>query len=135
MNKRTMQKWVKALRSGKYKQGSGTLCKRFRDEFGNITKIEYCCLGVLNEVCNLGTAPNYSYLSEGSCRKVNISVYDDKVTEPVRLTKPKVVFKDENLNKNYPYRSAQSFLAVANDSGEWSFNRIANWIEKNYNKF
>lgn len=62
MNKRTMKKWVKALRSGKYNQGSGALCKRFRNEFGNITKIEYCCLGVLNKVCNLGTEPTCGYL-------------------------------------------------------------------------
>lgn len=40
MKKGVMQKWVKALRSGKYKQGQGALN---RDG-------EFCCLGVLCEV-------------------------------------------------------------------------------------
>jgi hypothetical protein len=34
------QKWIEALRSGKYKQGRGKLCE----------KGEYCCLGVLLDV-------------------------------------------------------------------------------------
>jgi hypothetical protein len=41
MNPEIKQKWVEALRSGKYKQGY----KQLRDENG-----AYCCLGVLCEV-------------------------------------------------------------------------------------
>lgn len=41
MERKLAMKWVKALRSGKYKQGSG----RLRDLNNN-----YCCLGVLCEV-------------------------------------------------------------------------------------
>ena len=37
MNKKVKQKWIKALRSGKYKQGRGYL--RYNDK--------YCCLGVI----------------------------------------------------------------------------------------
>jgi len=40
MNKRIKQKWIKALRSGKYKQGRGHL--HYDDK--------YCCLGVLTEL-------------------------------------------------------------------------------------
>lgn len=41
MNRRIKKQWVKALKSGKYKQGEGQL----RDEHNR-----FCCLGVL---CNL----------------------------------------------------------------------------------
>lgn len=40
MKKSIMTKWVKALRSGEYKQGFGYLCNE-----GN-----HCCLGVLCEI-------------------------------------------------------------------------------------
>ena len=46
MKKKYAMKWIKALRSGKYKQGEETL---MRDNKGG-----YCCLGVLREVCDLG---------------------------------------------------------------------------------
>ena len=42
MKKRVLTKWLKALRSGKYKQGRGTLCQT--DKKGNES---FCCLGVL----------------------------------------------------------------------------------------
>jgi hypothetical protein len=44
MNRENVKKWVKALRSGKYKQGRGALLIKE----GNSEK--YCCLGV---VCKL----------------------------------------------------------------------------------
>jgi hypothetical protein len=40
MKKHHARKWIKALRSGKYKQGTNYLCKDG----------EYCCLGVLDEI-------------------------------------------------------------------------------------
>lgn len=44
MPKKLFEKWYNALRSGKYKQGRGILCKKSKQ--GN----EYCCLGVLEHV-------------------------------------------------------------------------------------
>ena len=41
------KKWIKALRSGKYKQGKYHLC----------VDNEYCCLGIANEVLDLGINP------------------------------------------------------------------------------
>ena len=40
MNKEWKQKWVEALRSGKYEQGQGTLKSNNK----------YCCLGVLYDI-------------------------------------------------------------------------------------
>lgn len=49
MDTRLKARWVKALRSGKYKQGTGFL--RFITRRKNkIVKVEHCCLGVLCEV-------------------------------------------------------------------------------------
>ena len=46
MNNELLQIWVDALRSGQFKQGTGTL--RNSDD-------EYCCLGVLCQLSELGT--------------------------------------------------------------------------------
>lgn len=46
--KRNIRKWVRALRSGNYKQGQGTLCKYDRGEF------RYCCLGVVSDLAVAG---------------------------------------------------------------------------------
>lgn len=47
MKKRVLTKWLKALRSGKYKQGRGALCQV--DKKGNES---FCCLGVLCDLYN-----------------------------------------------------------------------------------
>jgi hypothetical protein len=47
MKKKIANKWVKALRSGKYKKATGALCKVAKN--GNKS---YCCLGVLVELYN-----------------------------------------------------------------------------------
>lgn len=47
MTRELKEKWLEALKSGKYIQGSGQLTVRKT----NITK--HCCLAVLGEICNL----------------------------------------------------------------------------------
>lgn len=42
MNETIKEKWLKALRSGKYKQGTGRLFGKYEKN-----KKEFCCLGVL----------------------------------------------------------------------------------------
>lgn len=46
MNKELKTKWLKALRSGRYRQGSSYL----RMDFPDNRKPEYCCLGVLAQI-------------------------------------------------------------------------------------
>lgn len=53
--KPTIQKWIDALRSGKYKQANGTLHDPVTGGF--------CCLGVY---CHVVTKDSKAYLSEGS---------------------------------------------------------------------
>lgn len=47
MKKEYKRKWIKALLSGKYIQGLGTLKHKLSDG-----KTRYCCLGVLQEILN-----------------------------------------------------------------------------------
>ena len=47
MKQNVMKKWVKALRSGKFKQGQGTL-----RQFNKKGQAQHCCLGVLCELYN-----------------------------------------------------------------------------------
>lgn len=46
--KKMMRKWIKALRSGKYRQGKSALKRRSEDHGAT-----YCCLGVLCEVAGI----------------------------------------------------------------------------------
>lgn len=47
MNRELMEKWIAALRSGKYEQGRSYLC-RHDPETGHA--VAYCCLGVLQDI-------------------------------------------------------------------------------------
>lgn len=60
MNQNIKEKWVAALRSGEYEQGTAVLTQE--DEDGNI---KHCCLGVL---CQLA-------LADGVDIKVDTSIY------------------------------------------------------------
>jgi hypothetical protein len=64
MKKAMVRKWVKALRSGKYKKARGGL------------KVEggYCCLGVLNKVCGLGDSGHRPCLSIPVSEKIGLGV-------------------------------------------------------------
>lgn len=59
LTKKLKQKWIKALRSGKYKQGDASL----HEISGNT----YCCLGVLQEIDNIICVGN-SYLEGDNAR-------------------------------------------------------------------
>ena len=103
MDKKIKKKWLKALRSGKYKQGMGTL--RIEDRF--------CCLGVL---CDLLDPKKWEqdeydelrfrYLGERGLLPTGIKV---------------------ELNIN-PIDELK--VIDMNDTG-LHFNRIADWIEEN----
>ena len=103
MNKEYKEKWIAALRSGKYKQGTGSLRKN--DKF--------CCLGVL---CDIVDSSKWELpRSEGTP-----IVYDSRTSYLPEKIK-------NNLNIEY---RQQKDLAELNDEGK-SFNEIADWIEEN----
>ena len=103
MNKSIAMKWVRALRSGKYKQGRDYLKEGER----------YCCLGVLQErVLGLKTIKR-EFLTKHACRLAGMY----GVQGEARI----IQMGGED------YYS----LADANDRGK-KFSSIANWIEKHW---
>lgn len=102
------QKWVKALRSGEYKQGRD----RLRDGGDR-----YCCLGVLCDV-----------LSEGEWERDPVQKdwwrkYGDNED---KFGVPRDQRDSMGLSENI-----ESFLIGLNDSERKTFEEIADWIEEN----
>lgn len=110
MDKRIKARWLKALRSGKYKQTTGML-KRIEDN-GQPT---FCCLGVL---CDLHARTKQGKSWEGD------TTYDGST-----LTLPESVVAWAKLPDQSPDLEG-SELTEMNDSMEYSFKRIATLIEK-----
>lgn len=91
MDKKLKRAWIKALRSGKYKQGPGVLEKV--DAKGRVTN---CCLGVLcrvagvrasrpDEAGNRSFDGGKAFLSDKLRRRFKISVYEhNKLTDNER---------------------------------------------------
>ena len=100
MNKQLKSKWIKALRSGKYKQGFGRLKQRNDTNH----RPEYCCLGVLRELMPV----EYQELSSRSALTLHKS----------QLRLADVSYK------------VQDTLVSMNDSWHNTFNEIADYIEQ-----
>lgn len=66
MDKKTKTKWLKALRSGKYKQGMESLSQ------GRGEQKTFCCLGVLCDVLDVDFRSNGAYLPRGLGKKVGL---------------------------------------------------------------
>jgi len=111
MKKEIAKKWVKALRSGKFKQAESFLKIDYDD--GNPT---HCCLGVLCELYN------------DEMRK------SKKKTLPVRSSDnflPRKVMNWAGMqSRDGKFGYYESDLTRMNDGGK-SFKVIANTIEKN----
>lgn len=112
MNKRIKRQWVDALRSGKFKQGKGALCKVELD--GVLT---HCCLGVL---CELAVEAGVTTaIQDRSRRRFDYGTY----------VLPEVVSEWAGLDRVDPYISETGTAADHNDNGD-SFFRIADLIDK-----
>lgn len=98
-NKELKEKWVKALRSGEYKQGQGELRSGIH---------HFCCLGVL---CDVYDKSNW-----------------EKPDELGYMYLHSTIFLPDELDDLVPI-SAQHLLAKMNDDDKASFNEIADWIE------
>ena len=120
--------WVDALRSGEYKQGKFAL---------HTEQEEYCCLGVLCsvyqreigglDVNSTKAAPQYL---AGDRREVKQYVYNESsvnlplvVKNAIGLRAGTGEFYDDNLG-------GWTSLVCLNDEENWSFEQIADLIEK-----
>lgn len=109
MNARIKARWLKALRSGRYRQGQ----KQLRTENG------FCCLGVLCDLARRSGVADwnndghfdgeYAYLPESVVEWAGLNTQDPKVIQRKDLPK--------------------KLLSTLNDSGK-SFKQIALYIEK-----
>lgn len=106
-----LKKWVDALRSGKYKQGAGGLLR---------PNAEYCCLGVLCDVSGMGQW--VEELGHDTRRSYRLP---DR-TAAVYIAPPGVA---ELVGFD---KSQQEELAYLNDSGNATFEDIANRIEASF---
>jgi len=114
MKQKIAEKWVKALRSGKYKQTKHSL----KDDNG------YCCLGVLCEISGMGEFKKREELLKNKFYQYITETETDGVVLPALVMSWSGIqsvdgdFRDENLT-------------AMNDCG-FSFKKIADIIEKNY---
>lgn len=116
MNPQVKEKWLAALRSGKYKQTTGALHN----------KNGYCCLGVL---CDLAIQESVvpMWARWGQAFRIRV---DDKHWESdyEAACLPPAVVEWAGLESPNPTVKGKS-LAEANDSGI-DFDRIADLIER-----
>ena len=107
MNPEVKEKWVAALRSGKYKQGQGELRSRHN---------RFCCLGVL---CNTVNARRWRRPMSGL---EGPWLYNHQA-ERDALSLPAGLSRDLDLPPD-----VTDYLAEWNDEGI-GFDAIADWIE------
>jgi len=108
MNKKVKKKWLKALRSGEYKQTKNLLKN----------KDKYCCLGVLCDIHSIENNGKWELNDDGEY------IYLGRFGQL-----PEEVMKWASLNTNdVKYKGKKESLMMANDNG-YSFKQIANIIE------
>jgi hypothetical protein len=122
MNADIKEKWIAALRSGKYKQGNSYL--RRGDE--------YCCLGVLCDVMGMEWSLNASSYSTPSMTEV-YQCGDNDLSYPSQTTLELAGIGPNDLNVKVSecdkYTRTYNLWQL-NDSLRYSFNRIADIIEE-----
>lgn len=132
MHKNIMEKWVNALRSGKYRKGRNRLCAISKNGNKN-----WCCLGVL---CDLYTAENPNALKSSiyfdPWTWKSVTHYDDNLSLPSSATLPDAVarwagIKTKNGQFTNQRTSQPTCLAELNDCkrNKRSFKRMADIIE------
>lgn len=116
MNKNA-KKWVKALRSGKYQQGTGALC--------NVQEGEpdlFCCLGV---ACDLYQKENGDLKVEQTTWKPGQRTYDGRTGSLPEKVEEWLGLADGDGS----YKDGDTSLASYNDAGK-TFKQIAAIIER-----
>jgi len=114
MNQEIKQRWIQALRSGEYKQGTSTL--KFQDRF--------CCLGVLCDLHAKETGNEWNDYPEEGFRS---DYLEDEATLP------DAVMDWAGLSEHDPVvRTGESTvcgIAYYNDREKYKFDELADLIE------
>jgi hypothetical protein len=139
MNKRIKAKWVKALRSGKYKKGVGQLAKVITvpikgDEWYETEVVgeKFCCLGVLCDLYDKEKKQERSWDIYRGSLPLEVQQWAGLDSDD-----PKVDFDIERFNKQNPDKTIISEdvrLSTLNDTvcvvRKKGFGMIADVIEK-----
>jgi hypothetical protein len=138
MKKEVADKWVAALRSGEYKQTSGTL-----NDGGN-----FCCLGVLCDISSIGKWIEVGLVKGYYTNDISsTSILPEQVKSWAGIKSVDGSFPDDGEISFYYDNTTEQFieydegdfvdlitnLAALNDYGK-SFTEIADIIEKNWEK-
>lgn len=118
MPRELKEKWIEALRSGKYKQGYGVLK----------TKGEYCCLGVLQELRGV----EEKIVGDGVSTFNGFStVLDEKTCRDLNCLNIGFDIPQECIKECTPYWAEDRHVSIANvnDLGV-PFSKIADLVEK-----
>jgi hypothetical protein len=120
MKREVAEQWVAALRSGKYKQG-----RNYLNSNGS-----YCCLGVLCDISKQG-----DWTLDPGASDIDFSAYSYAGESTMLL--PAIVrdwagMVDPNGAGSVKYADGITYLPTLNDMLEYSFERIANIIEQQW---
>jgi hypothetical protein len=129
MKKEVAKKWVKALRSGKYKQGDG--CLKQTDTKKN--KTYHCCLGVLCELYNEQMTKSKKKKLNDVVDKYGLHSFDKEVEvlpDSVRDWAD-LMGKTGSFSNDIDTYDGYGSLSAMNDLG-CSFKKIANTIDKEW---
>jgi hypothetical protein len=131
MKKEVAKKWIKALRSGKYKQGKGYL-----KQFTSKNEPRHCCLGVLCELYDQQMKKNHKKTlfaehmidSESGTfvEFISFNKHDGGLPKEVREWANMINPCGEFVNN----KDRVEYLSDLNDDGK-KFSTIADIIEKN----
>lgn len=119
-------KFLKALRSGNYEQGSGFL--KIKND--KTDKFEYCCLGVACHIAGVTGLNKKCIIKNGTYGDVlgnGIVIIDG--TQNLKHILKSIGKVPEILRGNPTENNIVNKLVSMNDNGK-SFKVIANWIEK-----
>lgn len=112
-------KWITALRSGRYLQGGGALRAKGQagdDAGGEEATDKFCCLGVLCDVVGV----EWKRGDTGPLVKA-VHGLNEEISYPPASLRDEIGLTGVQAEK----------LANLNDNEEYSFEQIADWVEEN----
>lgn len=121
-------KWIEALRSGKYQQGTDTLVR-----IENNGDTMYCCLGVACSISGIEDIPMHSHdtidkdkdLFEAIPEEIKGGTFDTKLVEIL------TTMNDRFDKGYYSHYIKDSIIFRHGYKTNYTFNEIADWIEDN----
>lgn len=121
MKARVKQQWLRALRSGRYKQGQNRL---------RTNKDGFCCLGVLCDVYNKGLKRS-QWRQTVDFKEWAFGKAMEESSLPPAVQRWAGLTSDDPVLNNPEVEGHSTCASQCNDNLKYSFKRIAKLIEKN----